>query len=216
MSNHSGFKGGALKIASLNVRGFRNRKKRKGLLYIFKRDNYDAICLQDTHLTLRDRSLIEKEWVGHFHFSKGTNKQYGLLTLFNKKTVDENSKVLFLSNRILISSITINEVDFFIVNIYGPCISNEKIDFLETLEREIKNIYNHSSTENIIVCGDFNMVINNNLDIISGNPHNANIVQSFKDTMSNIQLNDSWRLLNGNIKRFSWSSDSPFTARRLD
>ena len=60
------------------------------------------------------------------------------------------------------------------------------------------------------------MVMDNNLDIIAGHPHHPNIVKKFKDTMSKIQFNDSWRLLNGNKKRFTWSSNSPFTARRLD
>ena len=208
--------GGALKIATLNVRGFRNKKKRKVLLHRFKREKYDVICIQDTHLTASDEYLIKKEWHGDFHFSKGTNKQNGLLTLFNKNTVSNIDELLLSSDRILISQITVEELTLFIINIYGPCNLQEKKKFLETLNNEVTSIYKKFTSDNIIVCGDFNIVINNDLDIISGNPHHSSIVTNFKNRIDSLQLNDSWRLLNGNRKQFSWSSNSPFTARRLD
>ena len=39
-----------IKLVSLNVRGLRNAKKRRSLFYLFKRDKYDVVCLQETHL----------------------------------------------------------------------------------------------------------------------------------------------------------------------
>ena len=182
--------GGGLRIVSLNVRGFRNKRKRKALFHSFRRDKYDIICLQDTHLTIADKLLVENEWGMNFHFSKGTTKRNGLLTLLNKKTMSNTDEVLLASERILISSIYVNDVQFFIINIYGPCILTEKIHFLETLKNEINSIYNKFTNDNVIICGDFNIVMDNNLDIISGNPHHLHVVKHFRDTMSNLQLND--------------------------
>ena len=43
--------------------------------------------------------------------------------------------------------------------------------------------------------GDFNSVINNDLDIVSGNPHCNQDVQRFIQTMSRLNVIDVWRVL---------------------
>ena len=50
-----------LKIISLNVRGLRNKKKRRTLFRKFKSDKYDIICLQETYLSKKDIYDIRNE-----------------------------------------------------------------------------------------------------------------------------------------------------------
>ena len=78
------------------------------------------------------------------------------------------------------------------VYIYSPTISSEQGIFLH-------NLYEHINTLNSvyqIVCGDFNCVLDNDLDIISGDQHNARDVNKFNDFVLKSELNDVWRLFN--------------------
>ena len=71
----------------MNVRGLRKKKKRRALFFQFKKRKFDIIALQDTHLTMQDKNMIESEWCGKIHLLPGSNHQNGLLTLFSKQTV---------------------------------------------------------------------------------------------------------------------------------
>ena len=59
-------------IVSFNVRGLRNRKKRRTLFHNFRKKNFDIICLQESHLLKSDVDMIEKDWGSKFHLSEGT------------------------------------------------------------------------------------------------------------------------------------------------
>ena len=80
----------------------------------------------------------------------------------------------------------------------------------------LKTHLNSLDAENIILCGDFNMVLKNDLDIIAGAPHNTNNVDGFQKFVSTWQLQDCWRVIKGDLKEYTWSRNNPFVARRLD
>ena len=52
------------------------------------------------------------------------------------------------------------------------------------------------------------MVLNNDLDIIAGNPHDSKIVPRFNEFICSTDMYDVWRLYNGNTREFTWSSSS--------
>ena len=60
------------------------------------------------------------------------------------------------------------------------------------------------------------MVRDNELDIISGEYHDMNMVNKFKSFSNELLLTDIWRHLNGRKKEYSWCKKNPFIARRLD
>ena len=65
--------------------------------------------------------------------------------------------------------------------------------------------------------GDFNIVQDNNLDVISGQIHSQKIVQSFKEFTNELLLEDIWREQHKEHKTYTWSRNNPrFIARRLD
>ena len=100
---------------------------------------------------------------------------------------------------------------------YGPCSNfNEKREFLKIIQQTYKTLEEKSLTHNFILMGDFNMVKNNELDIISGHPHNVDIVRNFNSFVHEMLLTDIWREKNIFKKQFTWNSNNPFVARRLD
>ena len=52
--------------------------------------------------------------------------------------------------------------------------------------------------------GDFNCIINNDLDIVSGNPHCTQDVQRFSQTMSSLNVIDVWRVWHADEKAYTW------------
>ena len=200
----------------MNVRGIRNAKKRRSLFYQFKKNNYDIIGIQDTHLTLEDKHILEREWGSNFFMVPGTHRSKGVVTLFSKSIDPLNVNLLFKNDRCLITSICIDSYVIAVVNVYGPCLDNEKCDFINKLKHNITSICEKHSIENVILFGDFNIVQNNEFDIIAGLPHALKNVSSFNDLIKDLQLNDIWRQKNGKRKMFTWCSKTPFIARRLD
>ena len=163
----------------MNVRGIRNSKKRRSLFKIFKQASYDIICLQETHITSNDIKLIEIEWGNNYHISEGSTNSKGLLTLFGHTLKIDNVNLVFKSERSLISTVSIDNVYLSTANFYGPCDTVEKRTFLEKFQTDINNITNNFGIENIVALGDFNIVMDNNLDIISGQPHVSYTVDLF-------------------------------------
>ena len=205
-----------LKVLSMNVRGMRNAKKRRSLFYQYKKGNYDIIGIQDTHLALENKEIIDREWGNNFYMVPGTNRSKGIITLFSKSVDPLHVGLLLKNDRCLINSIAIDSHVIAVVNIYAPCINNEKIEFISQLNQDIRKICEKYSIDNVLLFGDFNIVQNNELDIIAGLPHAEKNVLLFNNLIIDLQLNDVWRVKNGKKKMFTWCSKSPFTARRLD
>ncbi|GFS26445.1 LOW QUALITY PROTEIN: Gag-Pol polyprotein [Elysia marginata] len=63
---------------------------------------------------------------------------------------------------------------------------------------------------------DFNSVMDNTLDIISGHPHSEKSVQQFQQAISMLALSDGWRLKHPTTKGYTWRRSNPCAARRLD
>ncbi|GFR74426.1 endonuclease domain of the non-LTR retrotransposon LINE-1 [Elysia marginata] len=60
------------------------------------------------------------------------------------------------------------------------------------------------------------MLLDNELDYISGAPHHSRETEKFNMFLHTWNLHDCWRTRNANKKDFTWSKDKPFIARRLD
>ena len=200
-----------IKIASLNCLGISKKIKRKT---IFKHClKYDIICLQETHITHEKYKQWKLDWQGDMYYSVGSNVSKGQIILINPKLIHSSAVIIHETPRILGLKLTLdNDLTLHIFNIYAPNIKQEKLDFINTLYSTFQSF----SSENCIYCGDFNIVLDNNIDIVSGNPHDLETVEKFKNWSINCDLIDTWRQLQPLIKDFTWSRPSPFLARRLD
>ena len=206
-----------LKIITFNVRGLKNRKKRYCLFQMLKKEQFDIIALQETHFSENDINIIENEWGKNFHYSAGTNKSKGLITLFGNNIPINKISCLLAENRVLISSLNLNPEPLIFVNIYGPNSDKEKSIFLNSIQPIIEDSCDDVLSKNLVILGDFNVVLNNELDIISGLPHSKHTVESLNSLINRMDLIDIWRVRNKKTRAFTWSCTKPkFTARRLD
>ena len=55
----------------------------------------------------------------------------------------------------------------------------------------MSNILSNIEADHLVICGDFNCVLDNKLDILSGEKHTENIVKVFNDFVSNNNVFDT-------------------------
>ena len=96
-------------------------------------------------------------------------------------------------------------------------IRNKKeIFFFQNASDKIEQIRTKLPLYPIICLGDFNTVLSNENDIISGIKHSKKSVEIFNKFVSKLVLFDAWKIKNENIRAHTWSRGKPAIARRLD
>ena len=200
----------SMRIDSLNTRGLKNKLKRMALFSFIKQQKLDIACLQETHINEKEAVLWEKQWVGKlFFFTKGQYTGLEKLYLFPKVL---RAKLHWKRVRILIVSVKTENCPFILVNLYAPNDVREKMKYFDKLDTELANY----TEKNLLVVGDVNSVMSNELDIISGRPHCQKEVDKLKETVGKLALVDVWRSMHDKEKEYTWSKHNPLIARRLD
>ena len=202
-----------VRIISFNVRGLRNSLKRKKLFRMLKEKKYDVICLQETYVTEDVIEQWKKEWGGEIIYSVGTRNSRGQLILIRPQFSHTWSTEL-VRERVLIVKVTVGNKEIAIVNVYAPCNIAATKQFFIGLTETVNDL----ECEQKVVCGDFNAVMNNDVDIISGEKHLSILVHAFNDFVDECDLTDAWRSFNPHTSEYTWSrlSQGKLTARRLD
>lgn len=127
------------KIISLNCRGLHDVNKRKDVFKYLREQKASLYCLQDTHCTENDKSVVYEQWGLDLLLSPGNSDSRGTLTLTNNNFEYTVSKVKSDPNgNYIISSILVdNKYSLTIVNLYGP--NRDSPDFLKNSLILLKN-----------------------------------------------------------------------------
>ena len=91
-------------------------------------------------------------------------------------------------------------IDVVIANVHVPNRKAEKKVFFYLIFESL----NDFEGRQVIIMEDFNSVINNDLHIVSGNPHCTQDVQRFRQTMPRLNVIDVWRALHADKKAYTW------------
>ncbi len=201
----------AISFSTLNCRGLNSDLKRAYFFSLLK--NCDLNFLQETYVTDDKIEYWKDLWKDKCCFSPGTNNSQGLMILYKKDLFDNDSEsVFYKSERILGLKGFIEGEEFFFINVYGPNIIQQRQNFMN----ELYHITALCTSNNIVFGGDFNTVLDNELDIIAGSKHDPANVQNLRNWLLRKDLVDCWRELHNVEKDFTWSRNNPFCARRLD
>lgn len=153
----------SLKILCVNCRGLNGEKKREDVLDHLNKMNYDIYCLQETHFVTELEEGIKTKWEGTWFFDNHTSQSRGVAILFRKKFSPkklecENLKKVKDSEgtgRCVMAEFCGTEgKQYVLCCIYAPSDKDIK-EFFEKLQDDIDKL----SCENIILCGDFNLVL---------------------------------------------------------
>lgn len=204
---------------SLNVNGIREKSKREKICIWCKDKGVDIVFLQETYSTIEVEETWKLPWNGSSYFSHGTNHSKGVLILIDYKLDIQVLNVISDDNgRYVIMECIIQGMKLIIANVYLPVRGREleKIDFLVNFEKLIRNINKENNA--IIIGGDFNIILNKDLDYFGNSRHNVqsrfNIL--FEQFLDRFELLDIWRVRNGLKKQFTYRQINPFMQSRLD
>ena len=196
---------------SLNVRGIVNEKKRRAI-FDKHRINADILILQETHSTVEVERVWESEWGGKIIYTHGDNMSKGLAVLTTKKAYDAISNIYRdLDGRVIIFDLQEQEQKITIAAIYAPNEDSPK--FFQEIATELRKRSEHK-----IVVGDFNLVLDVELDRQNTYCNNNRAMMEVYNMCDQFYLSDVWRVQNGEKREFSWMKrqNRELKASRID
>ena len=123
---------------SLNVRGSSNFKKRTFIFTWSRKTKSDNFSSRETHRSKEVEKQWEREWGGKILFSHGSSNARGVEILFkNGLDVDVISLKSDTQGRFLIVKEKIEDVEYSIVNAYGPNQDSCARNIFTTLQQSL-------------------------------------------------------------------------------
>lgn len=197
-------------IQSLNLNGLGLYDKRKEQFYVLKLKGCDVAMIQETHCTQDKESLWKNEWGGSMYFSNGTSAARGVMTMF-KVGLEHKINQMFTDDRgrALVLDVTIEETEYTLVNVYAP--NYDDPDFFI----DVFSMITKSGNTNIIMAGDFNLVLDVKCDRSGTNLHNhLKSCNVLKQLMEQCDLCDLRRELNPERNVYTWHDTNRSRSRQ--
>lgn len=119
-----------INIASLNVNGARDSKKRAKIYEFVKQKHFDVVLLQETHSDVQNEVNWAMEWNGLSVLSHNNSLMAGVDILFSKNVTPFSYEVdEIIKGRILkIRAVVENQV-FVFMCVYAPTATTDRIFF---------------------------------------------------------------------------------------
>ena len=206
MSHHD------LTISSLNARGLSNKSKRREVFQWLRKKHFSVFFLQEAHCTKETENIWRAEWGYQAIFSSYSSESAGVCILFNNNFGFEVVKQFSdPEGRFILCDIKTDSKITTLLNIYAP--NNDDPIFFEKIYEHL----NSFECEEIVFGGDFNLVLDLDMDKEGGNKTtHKNALKVLNSVIENLDLVDIWRVQHPQIKRFTWRRRRPNIQCRLD
>uniref|UniRef100_A0A8C2GDM5 Reverse transcriptase domain-containing protein n=1 Tax=Cyprinus carpio TaxID=7962 RepID=A0A8C2GDM5_CYPCA len=201
-------------LATLNVNGSRDARKRVMVYEIIKQRNISVAFLQETHSDQKNAADWGREFDGVSVLSHNSSVSGGVAILFNRNFVPISYDVdEIVKGRLLKVRACFENHVFVFMCVYAPAAPLERMLFLDTLCLSLQNC---CSEEFLFLGGDFNCT-ELNLDRNHMEPHLASRKRLIH-TIKKYDLCDVWRSLNKDERQYTWahSRDNVMSLARLD
>ena len=201
-------------VISLNVRGLRNRVKRRSIFCFLKDQKCDVYFLQETYSEPKDENIWRSEWGGDIFFSHGSLHSRGVCILLNPSlncTFENIHKDQ--SGRIISIDLNFNSNNFSLCNIYAPNDQRQQQEFIHNLSTYLMA---NTDIENLLIGGDWNVSLQA-IDKEGGIPWKPTTSRDqLVSMMKEFDLVDVFRELKPNKKSFTYESKSLKICSRID
>ena len=203
---------GDITLISMNCHGLANDKKREDVLLYLKSRSYNVCSIQDTHFTPEIENEIRRQWGGECFFSHHTSNSRGVAILLNT-TIPAKIKryKIDTGGNFVVLDLTIYDYDITLVSLYGPNADSP------TFFADVQQIIIEFENPHVIICGDWNLVQDQNLDTHNYlHINNPRARKQVNDMKNELDLCDPWRVKYPNKKYYTWRQPNPFKQSRLD
>ena len=151
--------GNQTSLLAANCRGLNNKEKQYDIINYIKEARINIACLQDTHLVKSMESVIKNDWDGEVFLSGSRSNARRVAILISKNFEYKVFKIeKDNEGNLLVMDLEIEDSKFRIINIYGS--NTDDIDF----HQKVKSKVGDNEEDHLVICGDFNMTLNRNLD----------------------------------------------------
>ena len=197
---------------SVNCQGLGDYKKRKDVFQYLRNFKANVYCLQDTHFTKNIETQIITEWGSHCLFSSYTSNARGVCVMFNTNFDYKIEKVSEdESGNFLIVQFTTDEKKITLRTLYGPNVDNP--DFYTNISNKLQDF----EQDNLILCGDFNLILDPKVDCFNYlHVNNQRARNKLLNLKTEIGMIDPYRETNPNTRRYTWRKRTPLKQARLD
>ena len=143
--------------------------------------------------------MWRNEWgAGEVYLSHGSPVSRGVGIFVRNSVVQQVSKIqIDLGGRYILLDIEENGFTITLVAVYAP--NEDKPCFFDEIQNFLKQ-----RSENKIIVGDFNLVLDVDLDRKNTYNNNNKSKDKLEDIMDEFCLKDVWRIRNENSKEYSW------------
>ena len=193
-----------LYIGSLNTNGFRSNYKHGIVKQFIESNKVDILLLQETYVDnmylakIIERTLgLNKKIIWNF----GKSNSCGVAILLSSERIHiENFHSDFQGRIIRLDFAADGYSNFRIVNVYFPTDSSERLDFINNFSQHL------AGAKKLILGGDFNFILDPNLDKIGGNLQTGNTgCKPFKTLLHKHSLIYCFRYLYPDKKNVTWA-----------
>ena len=201
-----------LRIATTNVRGLSNNYKRRKLFHYFHNKEFHILLLQETHMVKNQMHIYKSQWGGKIYVSNGDSNARAVAIMV-KRGVKFKVNKIFKDNagRIVIVDGEYENRGIKITPIYAPNVDDP------AFMRSCTDLIDSIETQTLIIGGDFNFVMDLNIDKVGGNfTTHHKTVTVFKKYAEAKDLVDVWRTQHPKDKNYTWYCKKPYMAKRLD
>jgi exonuclease III len=213
MENKITHKEETIKLINHNAQGLKGKTKKRQVMKWATKKKFDIMTIQEAHIEEEDLDDWKEVWKGTLLYSGGTNQSRGVIILINNladhEVLEEEKDT---EGRWIIARLLIKGQEIKIGNYYGPNGDNPKTmkEMLTTMET--------METEKVILAGDFNLVLNLNMDKQGGQKKtNTRCQHTLQSRMDSNNMTDIWRAKNPHTRKFTWMSNTkPKIMCRLD
>ena len=173
------------------MRGLGDNTKRRKLFYYLNMKKYDIIFLQETHSTGICENQWKNEWGGKIWFDYSSARDKGVAILIRKNfsvKVFEVYRSNLFPGRFVALKVEIEGEILLLANIYA--LNLDSPQFFDIIFQKMEQ----TGLDRKIVGGDFNLVLNQQLDRKGKGTHkNMKVTKRVVDWIENLGLVDIWR-----------------------
>ena len=201
-----------IRLASANVNGLNNGRKRSEIMVNLEKSAPDIILLSDTRFDVSSELLFRNEIDYNCYFNSYDSRSRGVailvrktfpLTILDNKS-DDNGNLLSIKCEY-------DKKVMSITAIYGP--NRDEPAYFENLF----DILGDWNTDMSIIGGDFNVTLSHELDNLNYvNSCNNNARRKLNNLIESNNFLDPYRLLNGEKREYTWTKWGRTQHARLD
>ena len=186
------------------------------MLNWINRKQEDIIFIQESHSTPSSERDWENVWGGQIIFNHGGSNSTGIAILFKHSSmsaIDIINTVHIVPGRATLVDIESGGIVYGLVNVYCP--NNDDSSFINKVFLEACAV---TKSDNLIFAGDWNTVLDNNVDKTGGTSSHKNVhcQNLLNNIMGDWGFSDIYRVNNPDARIYTHFDKQHSTHTRLD